>query len=981
VRSPADFPRPRLRRPQGRRIAFIVAAAVVLVLLMSLRGIAGFYTDYLWFDEVGQTEVWRGVLGAKVLLAAVFTALFFVGMWASLAIADRIAPKFRPVGPEDELVQRYREAVGPHALAVRTGLAALFALIFGVGVSAQWQNWILFRNNVSFGVDDAQFGRDLGFFIFRLPFLSFVVDWLFVSVLIITFVTIVFHYLNGGIRLPQTSLERVTPAVKAHVSVLLAVLALLKAVAYYLQRFELSVSTRGVVDGPGYTDVNAQLPAVNLLIFISVVACLLLIGNIFIRGWLLPGLAVGLWLLVSVLAGGAYPAFIQRFRVEPAEVTRERPYIQRNIAATREAMGIADVQEQSFDYGEDVTPAELEQNAGTIRNVRLWDPRYAKGAYQKLQEIRSYYRFNDVDVDRYLLGGTLTQTVVSARELNPDEVPSGSFVNRRLTYTHGYGALLSPANATTASGQPEFLVKDVPPQGEPAIEQPRIYYGEGNSGYAIVATKQREIDFQDQQGRTRSSSYAGEGGVKLSSPVRRVAFALRFGDMNPLISNEITSESKAMYVRDIGERVRMAAPFLRYDSDPYPVIHRGRIVWIQDAYTTTSRYPYAQRADLTGVPGTSGLNTAFNYIRNSVKVTIDAYDGTMRFYAMDNEDPLLQAYRRAFPSLFTNASAMPADLREHVRYPEDLFRVQTNMYGRYHISNPGDFYDASDAWNVSQDPGSGAIQGASTATTAAPTGQAQGQGQQPTQNPLFRQTTERMAPTYLLLRLPGEEKESFIILRPFVPASRTGDRQQNLTAFMTAKSDPDEYGRLQVFVMPRGTQIDGPALVNSRILSTAEISREISLLDQRGSQVQQGNVLVIPIGNSLLYIRPIYVVSNDLPELRKVVVVYGRQARMGNTLQEALAGLFGAAPPTLEAGPDTPGGGPAPTPSADVQALLDRAAAAFAAAEEALRAGDLAGYQAKVREAQGLVQQAAAANRDASAPPSTTSTTAPAASA
>jgi uncharacterized membrane protein (UPF0182 family) len=822
-------------------VALIVGAAILVFLLMSLRGIAGFYTDYLWFDEVGFTDVWRSVLGAKFLLAAVFSALFFVAMWASLAVGDRIAPRFRPIGPEDELVQRYREAVGPHATAVRTGLSALFALIFGLGVSSQWQNWILFRNSVSFGADDAQFGRDLGFFIFRLPFLSFVVDWLFVSVLIITFVTIVFHYLNGGIRLPQSSLERVTPAVKAHVSVLLAVLALLKAVAYYLQRYELSISTRGVVDGPSYTDVQAQLPAINLLIFISVVAALLLIANIFIRGWLMPGLAVGLWLLVSVLAGGVYPAFIQKFRVEPAEVTKERPYIQRNIAATRRAFGLENVETNAFEYREDLEQADLVTNAETLRNVRLWDPGFVSKTYQKLQEIRSYYRFNDVDVDRYNIGGRVTQTIVSARELDPDEIPSDSWINRHLTFTHGYGALLSPANAVSAAGQPDFYVKNVPPEGEPTIDQPRIYYGEGNRGYAIVGSKQREIDFQDQQGRTRSSSYAGEGGVRMNSLVRRVAFALRFGNLNPLISNEVTPESKAMYVRDIGERVRKAAPFLKYDADPYPVLHRGRIVWVYDAYTITSRYPYGQRANVDQLPPSSGLNASFNYIRNSVKVTIDAYDGTMKFYVFDNDDPLLRAYRKAFPSLFSPLSQMPEELRDHLRYPEDLFRVQTNMFGRYHISNPNDFYDASDAWNVSQDPGSGQVRN-TTATTATPGAQTQAQ----TAQQAFRQTSARMDPTYLLLRLPGEEKESFLILRPFVPASRTGDRQQNLTAFMTAKSDRDGYGKLQAFVMPRGIQIDGPALVNARILSTTAISREISLLDTGGSRVQQGNVLVIP---------------------------------------------------------------------------------------------------------------------------------------
>ncbi|MEY2476655.1 MAG: uncharacterized protein QOG87_1970 [Actinomycetota bacterium] len=977
MRTPRDMPRPRLPRPNRRRVGILVIASLAFFLLTSLRGIASFYTDYLWFDEVGFNSVWRGVLGAKVLLAAVFTAVFFAGMWASLTIADRVAPRFRPVGPEDELVQRYREAVGPHAGAVRTAVSALFALIFGLGVSSQWQNWILFQNATSFGEKDAQFSRDIGFFVFRLPFLSFLVNWLFVALVIITFVTIVAHYLNGGIRLPQASLERVTAAVKTHVSVLLALMALVKAAGYWLQRFELSMSTRGAVDGPTFTDVNAQLPAIRLLIFISVIAFVLFLINIFVRGWLLPGLAVGLWVLVSVLAGGVYPAFIQKFRVEPAEVTKERPYIQRNIAATTKAFGMDKVEEKAFNYSEDLGAADLQQNAETIRNVRLWDPRFVKDTYQRLQEIRSYYRFNDVDVDRYKVRGeaTQTQTIVSARELNPDDLPSSSWVNTRLSFTHGYGAVISPANAVTGDGQPDFLVKDVPPVGEPEITQPRIYYGEQSNAYAIVGSKQREIDFQSPTGRTETSRYAGKGGVPMNSLVRRFAFALRFGDINPLISNLVTPSSRAMYVRDISERVRKAAPFLRYDADPYPVVLNGRIMWVQDAFTSTSRYPYSQRANTENLPATSGLNTRFNYVRNSVKVTIDAYDGTLKFYVWDETDPIIKAYQKAFPSLFTSKAAMSTDLKDHLRYPEDLFRVQTNMYGRYHITDPADFYNSSDAWTVAQDPGSGPISGvdagASTATTAVRPG---GLLPQPTRG-------ARMDPTYLLLRLPEEENESFLILRPFVPVS-SGDKQQNLSAFMTAKSDPAEYGKLQVFVMPRGEQIDGPTLVNSRIQSTTAISREISLLNTENSRVMQGNVLVVPIKNSLLYIRPLYVqsnVANPLPELRKVVVVFGKRAVMGDTLQQALQQLFGDAPPTLEQQP----GAPTPTPGAapvapNVQSLLQQAADAFKAADDALRAGDLAGYQAKVKQAQALVEQAAQASGQTA---STTTTTRPAASA
>ncbi|MDQ1372775.1 MAG: uncharacterized protein QOJ09_113, partial [Actinomycetota bacterium] len=746
MRSPRDMPRPRLPRPNRRRIAILVAVSVLFFLLTSLRGIASFYTDYLWFNEVGFTSVWRGVLGAKVLLAAVFTAVFFVAMWASLTIADRVAPRFRPIGPEDELVQRYREAVGPHAAAVRTALSALFALIFGLGVSSQWQNWILFRNATSFGVKDPQFGRDIGFFVFRLPFMSFLVNWLFVAIVIITFVTIVAHYLNGGIRLPQASLERVTPAVKTHVSVLLGLLALVKAGGYWLQRFELSVSTRGTVDGPTYTDVKAQLPAIRLLIFISVIAFILFLINIFVRGWLLPGLAVGLWVLVSVLAGGVYPAFIQQFRVQPAEVTKEAPYIVRNIQATRTAFGMDKVEVKPFQYSEDLTPPDLQDNAATIRNVRLWDPKFVKATYQRLQEIRSYYRFNDVDVDRYNVNGANTQTIVSARELNPDDLPGTSWVNTRLSFTHGYGAVISPANAVTGDGQPDFLLKDVPPTGQPRLVQPRIYYGEQSNTYVIVHSDQREIDFQSPTGRTETSRYAGKGGVPMNSFLRRFAFSLRFGDINPLISNLVTPSSRAMYVRDIAQRVRKAAPFLRYDFDPYPVILNGRLTWIQDGFTTTSRYPYSQRANTEQLPQSSGLNTRFNYVRNSVKATIDAYDGTMKFYVTDPDDPLIRSYEKAFPSLFTPMTQMSKELRDHLRYPEDLFKVQTNMYGRYHITNPQDFYNSSDAWSVAQDPGSGPISDQAAADNAStPTSSSRAGGVAPLQSRGLR-----MDPTYLL---------------------------------------------------------------------------------------------------------------------------------------------------------------------------------------------------------------------------------------
>jgi hypothetical protein len=940
-------------------VGLLVAAVVIFILIISLRGIAGFYTDYLWFQELHLTGVWRGVLGAKVGLAVLFTVLFFVLMWVNLAIADRIAPAFRPMGPEEELVERYHQVVGPRAVLVRTAVSALFALIAGPSVASHWNQWILFTHHVPFGVKDPQFHKDVGFFVFQLPFLKFLVDWLFASTIIILIVTAVAHYLNGGIRVQ--ALQKVTPQVKAHLSVLLGFLALLKAAGYFLQRYELVFSTRGVVQGASYTDVKAQLPALQLLIFISLFAFVLLIYNIWRRGWALPIIAVGLWAFVSIIIGAAYPAFIQQFRVSPTESKKERPYIARNITATRAAFNLSNVQINPFNFNTNLTGSDLVANAQTIRNVRLWDPKVLQTTYQQLQEIRGFYRFNDVDVDRYMIDNIETQVELSARDLNSGGVPSPSWVNTHLVYTHGYGAVLSPANAVTSGGDPQLLLKDLPPAatgGAPPLNnKPGLYYGENLGGYSIVRTAQKEIDFTEANGTNHQSTYAGTGGVQLNSWIRRAALSLRFGDFNPLISGFINGNSRAIYIRDVRERVQKAAPFLKYDGDPYPVILNGKLYWIQDAYTTTNNYPYAQKANTERVAGSSGLNTSFNYVRNSVKAVTDAYNGTVTFYVVDNKDPMVKAYEKAFPKLFTDGSQMSPELRAHLRYPEDLFRVQTNMFGLYHITDPAAFYNKSDAWDISQDPGSGQVGagGAITQTTNA-------------QGVVTSSREARMDPYYLLMKLPNEQTESFMILQPFVPVSQS-DQRKNLSAFMIAKSDPNDYGKMETFVMPGDVSVDGPALADAKINQDTTISSQITLLNTAGSKVLLGNMLVVPVNQSLLYIRPLYVqaVNTPQPQFKKAIVVYGGQAVMQNTLKDALASIFGAAPPTQEqaAGqtpPPTPSAPtPTPTPTGpppNIKALLDQAAAAFNDAQDALKAGDLGRYQADVQKGADLVRQA-----------------------
>ena len=963
---PADLPRRRRRVNVGSRgrITLVLLAVALFVLLTSLRGIAGFYTDLLWFDSLGYRGVFTGVLGAKITLAAIFSAAFFVLLWVNLLIADRLGPRFRPSGPEEEVIERYHELIGNRTGLVRLVISLLFGVIAGVGQSGRWHDWLLFRNAQDFGIDDPQFGRDIGFYVFKLPFLTFVVDWLFASLIIILIVTAVAHYVNGGIRM-QGAAQRVTPQVKAHLSVLLALLAVVRAAGYYLQRFELTLSSRGTVDGALYTDVKAELPALNLLLFISAVAVLLFIVNIWRRGWVLPILAVGLWGFVALVVAGIYPAIVQRVQVEPSESSKEAPYLERNIDATRAAYGLEDVEERPFAASDDLDAAALEANSEIVRNIRLWDPATIRRAYQQLQAVRQQYQILDVDVDRYEIGGEVQQVLVSARELEQDDLPQGSWEARHLTYTNGHGIIAAPSNARDSNGRPTFLAEDVPMRADVAeleVDEASIYFGEGLTGYVMVDTDRQEIAFQDEE-ETQFRSYEGEDGIGVGSLVRRAAFALRFADWNAFISGNIRSDSKILIVRDVKSRVELVAPFLHFDSDPYIVNVDGDLKYIIDAYTTTSRYPYAQRAITDDQRRGSGLDHGFNYVRNSVKAVVDAYDGTVQLYVVDEDDPLLRAYRASFPELFTDGDEVPPALRAHFRYPEDLFRLQTTMWGRYHIETPDDFYNFADAWEVARDPSSTA------ATSTTPTTDGTTGGSTTAQLP-------RMEPYYLQMRLPGEERSEFLLLRPFVPRSRGSERQQ-LTAFMIAKSDPEEYGKIETFVMPRGDLPDGPRIVAATIGNDPAVSELETLLGQAGSDLLFGNLVLVPIEESLLFVQPVYVESEStrIPELERVIVSYEGEVALENTLEEALAALFGDAPDTgeEEPAPDEPSDG---EEELTVDELLTLAAEAFAAAETALDEGDLGEYQRQVEIARRYVEQAQGDGDGG--PGSTTTTTAPA---
>ncbi len=962
-----------------RRTVILLGLVVLVVVLASLHTLAGIYTDALWFGSVHLGAVWHRLFDVKVGMFLVFGAVFFVAMWASLAVAHRLAPAPATLGPEDEVARRYHRTVARHAVAVRTAVALVTALIAASSTLGQWQSYLLYRYGVPFGTKDPQFHKDIGYFVFELPFLSFVENWAFLSLLVVTIVTVAAHYVAGGIR-PHQKTQRVAPQVKVHLSVLLALIALVKAWGYELARYQLDTSTNGYVQGASYTDVHARLPALELLIWVSVAAAVVLLVNVRMRGWMLPVLAVGTWAIVAIVAGAVYPALLQVLKVNPAQNALERPYIQRNIAATRAAFGLNDVKTVTFSADQQVSQQQLDAAQQSLNDVRLWDPSVTSQTFTKQQQIRGYYSFNALATDRYVVNGKLTPVVVGVRQVDDTGLPSQGWVNTHLQYTHGYGMIVALANQATGGGEPVFGVSNVPDTsapGLPAITQPDVYYGlpsadGGTARYVVADSAQPEVDYQTNAGTTRESHYQGNGGIKLSNLFTRAAFALRFGDLNLLISNRITPQSRLLMYRDVQHAITAAAPFLSLDSSPYPVVVNGQIDWVQNAYTTTSQYPYSQDADTAILPNASGLPAVVNYVRNSVVVVTNAYTGKMTFYVVDPSDPIIRTWERAFPTMFTPGSKMPATLRAHLRYPKDVFMLQAQTYGRYHLTNPQDFYNAAGAWTLSQDPGAGSPNAlAKTIYTV------NGQGV-----PVSTGQTQRMTPLYEVVQLPGQKTPSFTLLDAMVPYS-SSNAVQNLAGFMTATSGygayGSAYGGLTEYVATNQST-DGPALVEGRIQENSAVSKAISLLNQGGSSVQLGNVLMVPVGNSVMYFRPLYVQAsrNSVPELQDVIAVYdgsggGSNAvvAMAPTLQGAIADVFSGTSVT----PQQPGGtssgpSPSPTPSVpadqQVQSLIQQAVTAEQNAQADLKAGNFAQYGKDEQQLQQVLQQLQAAAGTAS---------------
>ena len=948
MRSPADVsPRPRRIGRLSRRFWIGLIIAVVFIGFLSLRSLAGLWTDQMWFSQTGYGSVWTTLLVTKVGLPIVFGLIFFILMWVNLLLTDRFGARDLSFEPEDEIVRRFQNVVRPYAGRIYAVIGVFTGLIAGLNATGQWQAYLLFIHSKSFNLKDALFHKDLSFYVFTLPFLSFIVTWTLVSLFVILIITAAFHYLNGGIRATRVT-PRVAPRVKAHLSVIGAGIALMKAAGYIIAKWELVNSTNGYVQGAGYTDVHARMPAMTILFYLSLAAAVILLVNVRSRGWSLPAVAVGLWVFVALVIGVLYPTFLQALKVSPAQATLEAPYIQRDINATRSAYGLDQVAFHTFQGATTISPKQVVTDAATLANIRLWDPAssIALQTVTKRQSIRSYYTFTTLAVDRYVVNGKVTPVLIGARQLNSSSLPSPSWVNTHLQYTHGEGAAAIAANAVDyTTGNPEFVVSNVPPtstNGMPTLSQPDIYFGIGYSGWVVANTKQAELNYQidsgPNAGQPVETHYAAKGGVAVGGIFSRMALALRLGDFNFLISNQITPKSRVLFVRDVTQMARKAAPFLTFDQSPYAVIANGEVNFVLDGYTTTSQYPYSQNDESLNV-NEGNIPYGTNYIRNSVKVVINAYTGSMKYYVNDPKDPIIQAWESAFPKMFLPMSKMPEAVRTHLRYPSDLFSVQAAMLGHYHITDASAFYTASDKWEISPTTGAG-----TPSATLSRTEVTNAAGN------VVSTSLSPMSPVYQVGSLPGQNHQQLLESVAFVPAGNSGT-VQGLTAFLIATSDANDYGHLSVYVTPRGTSVTGPVQADSEIQQTSAVSSIITLQDQHGSEVLLGNNLMVPLDQSVLYIRPLYVTStsNPLPQLRYVIAVFNQDVAISPTLSGALSQVLGASfgGGSTSGSTTTPTGGTT-TKGGTAASYLKQASADYTLAQAALQAGNLGQYQTDV---------------------------------
>ncbi|MBJ7368145.1 MAG: UPF0182 family protein [Ilumatobacteraceae bacterium] len=939
-----------------------IVLAVIFGLFLSAKSLSAFYINVLWFDSLDRTDLYWGILRSKAELGLLFSLVLALAFWVNIFITDRLAPATLPNTPQDLAIGRVRDITSKRKGLVRLVVSVVFGLMIGLPMSSHWEEWVLFRNHQSFSIDDAQFNTDVGFYMFRLPFLESVVSWAFGALIMVVLITLVSHFLNGSIR-PQDKINKMSAQSKVHISVLLAAAALLRAANYWLSRYNLTRSSRSVVEGALYTDINAQLPAINLMILVSVAVAILLLWNIRQKGWRLPALAVGLWVVVAIVAGAVYPAIVQRFVVQPSVSTRELPFISRNIEATKAAMGLSNVERVPTTSGT-ATVADIDANDIALRDIRQLDPAQMRDRFKLDQGLTSFYSVVDLDVDRYLVDGRVQQLLVASRELNPAGIPNRTWVARHLIYTHGCGIVAAPASVITADGRPNYI--------DLKVTKPQLYFGDGLDGYALVDTDQAEQACPN----TKASQYDADSGIKISGGLRKVAMAVNFGEYNLFGSNLITDKSRMLLVRDVRDRVSKIAPFLQYDSDPYPVVVKGEVSWVIDAFTTSTRYPYAQSANIDQISFGSGLNRSFNYVRNSVKAVVNAYSGDVTFYIVDSVDPIAKAWQAAFPKLFRPISEVDPELSAHFRYPEDLFRVQSNIYGKYQFDDATLFFNRDAAWSVAQAPpnapeSSSGVGIAATGLDAVDSAT------------VLDANVLRFSPYYTIFHAPGavDKKGTFAMLRPFVPFS-SDDSRKELRSIMVVSSDPATYGKITVFDLATPLP-PGPATIAAEFESEPAISATITPLDQRGSRVTYGDLQIVPVGKSFMYVRPMYVLPDGADAkqvfVRKILAWYNNKSVIGNSVTAVVAQLFpgytgdlgdrvgGSSTVTTttvapSTGGSTPGTTVPATSTSTPKELLAQADALFVQADAALASSppDFSTYQEKLAQARELVRRALA---------------------
>ena len=838
---------------QKRNLKWIILGGILLILLV-IAGIASIYIDVIWFKSIEYASVFWKILVTKGLIVLFFASIFFVLSYINLSYVRRFAPEFKVEINQDEFerpeIQLYKSLQNIKlSKSFVFWLSLLMAIFMGFSELTNWEKILLYLNRTSFGLVDPVFKEDIGFYMFSLPFWEFIRNWLAFSLSFITIIVAIIYLLKRAIKFEYKHFSIEMPA-QTHFFILVAILLILKSWGYWLNTYKLLYSTRGVIFGAGYTEMHADLPALRILMTLSLICAFIFFLTARKKVWKLPLGGIAILIIASILLGGILPEIIQKAIVLPNESIKERPYLQNNIEATRLAYGLDKIKVEEFPAKEALSVEEIEGNQETISNIRLWDWRPIKQTLKQIQAIRLYYDFNSVDMDRYYFDGSYQMVMISPRELDITKIPeqARTWVNEHLTYTHGYGVVVNPVNKISGEGLPYLLIKDIPPVSlmDLKIIRPEIYYGEMTNNYVIVKTKAKEFDYPKGDENVYST-YTGRGGVAVSSLWRRVLFSIKYSNPQILFTTNFTRDSRIMIYRNIRERVTKVAPFLVYDSDPYMVIsEEGKLFWIQDAYTISTHYPYS-----------TPFRGYLNYIRNSVKVVIDAYNGSLDFYIIDENDPLIKVYQKIFKQLFKGFEQMPDDLKAHIRYPRDLFQIQAELYSTYHMTNPDVFYNKEDYWNIP--------------------------------NEVYAENEIKMEPYYVITKLPHHDREEFILMTPFTPSNK-----DNMIAWLAAKNDYPEYGNLVVYKFPKEKLVFGPMQVEARIDQDSEISQQLTLWGQRGSTVIRGNLLVIPVGESIIYVEPLYLRAEkgEIPELKRVIVSNGDTVKMGLDLFDAIGKLF-----------------------------------------------------------------------------------------